>query len=528
MNGRCVASVLERLFRLGIGGLFVYSALAKIDDPGVFADAVRRYEMLPEWSLGMFALALPMLELIAGAALVLSRWTREAALVVACMLAMFIVALGVALARGLEIDCGCFGVPSVGGRAEMYIALVRDIVLLVPAVWLTFRADGWIWSRSCRSGACAALLCAVAMLAGQASGEAPAASFQPGEWSSDFDGVVAAAERERRPMLLVLEGDDCTYCKRLAKALSGEAFRLWRQDRAPLMVKITDRSPSSTPELVKRVQDFIAAAASTKEYPLVCVYWPRAGVTNRVAFTGRRGQMGVKKGKQPLSVEAMKAIDGAWPDYLASRPKHKTIAACVAAATRNVSVRADGDGKVSMKPAQGVLVEGGTVALSAKPGKGSVFVGWWRPDGRVAGWAPKLEVGGGMPGGCYVARFMPKDKCRPPALETPASTTLCVRARERFRYAIRVSPETRPVKFKPSGVFPYWIRLNENSGSLSGWPPFPATNNVSISVIGSDPAQTAVPVCLTLHAGPAVWGQRGEDDGKEKDAPAEDAADGTD
>ena len=50
---------------IGLGGLFIYSALGKIADPGLFAHAVMRYEMLPEWSIGMFALTVIVSPLIA-------------------------------------------------------------------------------------------------------------------------------------------------------------------------------------------------------------------------------------------------------------------------------------------------------------------------------------------------------------------------------------------------------------------------------------------------------------------------------
>ena len=147
MTRQDIFAWLESLGRVLLGGVFAYSAFGKIGDPGLFANAVMRYELLPECMVGMFALTLPMVELLAGLAIVFTKWTREAALIITGMLAMFIVALGWAVAQGLEIDCGCFGVPSVGGRAELVLAIVRDLLLLVPAVWLMFRSNSWIGLR---------------------------------------------------------------------------------------------------------------------------------------------------------------------------------------------------------------------------------------------------------------------------------------------------------------------------------------------------------------------------------------------
>ena len=138
----------ECLARIAVGSLFAYSAWGKVSDPGLFADAVMRYELLPECMVGMFALTLPMVELLSGLALIFTKWFREAALLIVAMLAMFIVALTWAIARGLEIDCGCFGIPSVGGQTELLLAIGRDVVLLVPAVWLMFRPRTTVTSAS--------------------------------------------------------------------------------------------------------------------------------------------------------------------------------------------------------------------------------------------------------------------------------------------------------------------------------------------------------------------------------------------
>lgn len=135
---------LERLCRVGLGGMFVYSAWGKIMDPGLFATTVMRYELLPEVAVGLFSLTLPMLEMLVGIAFVCTKWTREVALLATGMLVMFLGALAIAAVRGLEIDCGCFGVSSGGGRTELVLAIVRDLILLVPTAWLMCRRNVWL------------------------------------------------------------------------------------------------------------------------------------------------------------------------------------------------------------------------------------------------------------------------------------------------------------------------------------------------------------------------------------------------
>lgn len=70
----------------------------------------------------------------------------EAAFVVTMMLAVFIVALAQAAVRGLDISCGCFADELADhGTAAIMVALSRDIVLLVPSIWMLMRPNRLLW-----------------------------------------------------------------------------------------------------------------------------------------------------------------------------------------------------------------------------------------------------------------------------------------------------------------------------------------------------------------------------------------------
>lgn len=134
MRGWLLAARLAA--RVVVGGVFVWSAWTKIQDPALFLESVLAYDMLPYLPAAVFALVLPMVELTCGIALVFTKWHREAAVLICAMLAAFMVALAQALVRGLDISCGCFADASSHGRLAIGYALVRDVVLLVPSVWL--------------------------------------------------------------------------------------------------------------------------------------------------------------------------------------------------------------------------------------------------------------------------------------------------------------------------------------------------------------------------------------------------------
>ena len=439
MRKRRFVKIMEFSCRLGLGVLFIYSSLAKISDPDEFANAVEHYEMLPDFAIGLFSLTMPMLELLVGLSMLFTKWLRESALLMTGMLAMFIAALIQALVRGLEISCGCFGVPSRGGREEIVIALIRDLVLIVPAVWLMFRPNAWLGPlRWMSKGWRMIYLCGLGtMLAvwfikdtltsgAFAPGLSPKADrvveseqkeqehvlfvssgpIRPGEWNIDFKGVRAKAEKEQLPMVLLHVRHGCVHCARLEESIVGEAFRMWREDRLPLMALVRDKSPLYSQETVASAKNF--ALKINKElksigYPYVCVYWPQDGVTNQIAFCGRRGIMGGRKDPL-LVVEFMSALDRALGERLMIG--RKTLESMVRAATVHISAQVEGaGGTVSTIPQNGMLHEGNKVELIANPDAGYVFRDWRNPDGSLTSQKSRLTVRGGMPVGCYTARF---------------------------------------------------------------------------------------------------------------------------
>ena len=134
----------DTVFRLGLGGMFLYSAWSKIQDPGMFQTMVDNYRMLPAGVTALFAVTMSTAELLVGVMFLFTKWTREAAFATAIMLTMFIVALGQAQVRGLDISCGCFSKSEEMPRAVLF-ALIRDALLAVPTFWLLIKGrKRWI------------------------------------------------------------------------------------------------------------------------------------------------------------------------------------------------------------------------------------------------------------------------------------------------------------------------------------------------------------------------------------------------
>ena len=92
-----------------IGGLFLIAGFGKVLEPRQFADGIRAYELLPASIVLGAAYVLPWLELAGGFLLVIGFGRGVARLLIAVLLVVFTVSKCYALARGLEIDCGCGG-----------------------------------------------------------------------------------------------------------------------------------------------------------------------------------------------------------------------------------------------------------------------------------------------------------------------------------------------------------------------------------------------------------------------------------
>jgi len=120
--------------RLGLGGLFLVTGVLKLRDPAGFATAVANYQLFPALA-ALLAATLPAVEIVAGLALIAAPgpWRRAAALAIALLMAVFTAAAGSAVARHIDISCGCFGVDS--GRIDA-LTIVRDLVLLAAALGL--------------------------------------------------------------------------------------------------------------------------------------------------------------------------------------------------------------------------------------------------------------------------------------------------------------------------------------------------------------------------------------------------------
>jgi uncharacterized membrane protein YphA (DoxX/SURF4 family) len=128
--------------RLLLAGVWLVAGGAKVGDLAASVRAVHAYDILPYAASRVVGATLPFVEIAVGLLLLVGFATRLAAAVSAGLMAMFVAGIASAWARGLRIDCGCFG----GGgelaadRSPSYgWEIARDVALLAVAVYLVLR-----------------------------------------------------------------------------------------------------------------------------------------------------------------------------------------------------------------------------------------------------------------------------------------------------------------------------------------------------------------------------------------------------
>lgn len=133
----------------------------------------------------------------------------------------------------------------------------------------------------------------------------------PGEWNSNFDGALAAADVYNVPLLVFYGGLSCGKCEDLQRACLTDEFAAWQQGHKMLMVFTTNNSRGNASGFAKPEE--------SSGYPFIAVYWNRNGVAPEKgsafykAFNGRDGEMPVKGGT--LASQLIGSIESVVGEY---------------------------------------------------------------------------------------------------------------------------------------------------------------------------------------------------------------------
>jgi uncharacterized membrane protein YphA (DoxX/SURF4 family) len=133
------------LVRLGLAAVWLVAGFAKVGDLAGSGRAVNAYRVMPFEVARTVGAALPFVEIALGLLLLAGVAVRITAGVSAALLVVFIAGIASAWARGLRIDCGCFGSGgdlAHGADPTYGTELVRDAGFLLLAAFLL------VWPRT--------------------------------------------------------------------------------------------------------------------------------------------------------------------------------------------------------------------------------------------------------------------------------------------------------------------------------------------------------------------------------------------
>lgn len=125
--------VLLLILRIVFGALFLWSGVAKLKDPILFAESIRHFDLVGDPLGPALALFIPWVELLAGIGIMWDRFAAGSAFLLTASLVIFTGAVGIAWARGLDISCGCFG----GTEAMNYpLKMAQNLGLILWGAFL--------------------------------------------------------------------------------------------------------------------------------------------------------------------------------------------------------------------------------------------------------------------------------------------------------------------------------------------------------------------------------------------------------
>jgi uncharacterized membrane protein YphA (DoxX/SURF4 family) len=135
--------------QLFAGSILLMSGVIKLLDLPEFENTVRKYAVVPSGFERSTATAITMAELVAAVSLLSGELVRVGAGLAAALFLLFIGAVALNMKRGVELDCGCFGL--LWREVTGWPTILRDSVLLAAALVVAVSGAG-VMLREALSG----------------------------------------------------------------------------------------------------------------------------------------------------------------------------------------------------------------------------------------------------------------------------------------------------------------------------------------------------------------------------------------
>ncbi len=132
------------VFRVLIAIVFIYAGAEKISDPESFAIAISNYKLLPTVTINLLAISLPWIEIVSGILLLFGISVKENSVIILSMLIVFTLGIAISFARGLNIECGCFGSDNKIGLLKLF----ENFLMILATLLLVFKGSDLLKIKS--------------------------------------------------------------------------------------------------------------------------------------------------------------------------------------------------------------------------------------------------------------------------------------------------------------------------------------------------------------------------------------------
>lgn len=128
-------SILLDLIRLALAFIFIISSIEKMKNPYAFALSVDAYQIFPNWIINLSVLLIPWFELFIAFGLIFRYKLKANLILYILLMLLFTLLVVVAIIKGLDIECGCYGESSskVG-----LTKLLENILIMIGCFILYF------------------------------------------------------------------------------------------------------------------------------------------------------------------------------------------------------------------------------------------------------------------------------------------------------------------------------------------------------------------------------------------------------
>ena len=138
---------LTLIARAILGGTLLAAGWIKLFNSFEAKASVRAYDLLPVPLANILGTILPGFEILVAIFILIGLWTKKSVLVGTLLMVIFVIAISQAWARGLPINCGCFGNGGLTSDGKVhnwtYLSeILRDLGLIVCGIYIYLNPIG--------------------------------------------------------------------------------------------------------------------------------------------------------------------------------------------------------------------------------------------------------------------------------------------------------------------------------------------------------------------------------------------------